>query len=332
MKICIYGAGAIGGQIGAQLARSGIEVSLVARGPHLAAIQRNGLTLVAEGERFTVRPRATDNAAELGAQDFVFIALKAHGTPAAVPRLKPLLGPHTAVVTAMNGMPWWYFYKLAGPYEGRQIETVDPGGAQWRGIGPERAIGCVLWQAAEIVEPGVVELRHGNRMPIGEPDNSRSERAQLLSKAMLAAGLKSPVKTNIRDEIWMKLWGNLSFNPVSLLTQGTLERIASDPDTKPAVRAMMIEAEAIAHRLGVRFAMNVDKRIEVAREVGAHKTSMLQDLELGRPIELEALTGVVIELGRIVGVPTPAIEMVYGLARQRARIAGCYPESQSAAE
>ena len=332
MKVCIYGAGAIGGQIGAQLAKAGVEVSLVARGPHLAAIKQNGLTLIAEGERFTVRPRATDNAAELGPQDYVFVALKAHGAPAVVPLLQPLLGPETAVVTAMNGVPWWYFHKLAGPYEDRRIETVDPGGVQWRGIGPERAIGCVLWQAAEIVEPGVIELRHGNRMPVGEPDNSRSERVLRLSKAMISAGLKSPVKTNIRDEIWMKLWGNLSFNPVSVLTHGTLERIASDPDTMGAVRAMMVEAEAIAQRLGVRFAMSVDKRIEVAREVGPHKTSMLQDLELGRPIELEALTGVVIELGRVVGVPTPTIEMIYGLTRQRARIAGCYPEMQAAAE
>ena len=325
MKVCIYGAGAIGGQIGAMLARGGVDVSLVARGPHLAAMQANGLTLATGDERFTVRPRCTDDPATLGPQDYVFVALKAHAAPAVVASMRPLLGPDTAVVTAVNGIPWWYFHRLDGPHEGRRLEAVDPGGVQWDGLGPERAIGCVLWQAAEIVEPGVIALRHGNRTPVGEPDGSRSDRVRRLSEAMLAAGLKSPVKRGIRDEIWMKLWGNLSFNPVSLLTHATLDVIAGDPGTQAVVRAMMLEAQAIGEKLGVRFAMDVDKRIAVAGEVGAHKTSMLQDLELGRPIELEALTGVVIELGRIVGVPTPAIGMVYGLARQRARVAGCYP-------
>jgi 2-dehydropantoate 2-reductase len=224
-------------------------------------------------------------------------------------------------------VPWWYFHKHGGPHDGKRLETVDPGGRQWDAMGPERAIGCVLWQAAEIVEPGLVKLTHGNRMPLGEPDGSRSERVERLSKALLAAGLKSPVKTRIRDEIWMKLWGNLSFNPVSVLTHGTLERLASEADSKPVIRAMMVEARDIAEKLGVRFAMDVDKRIDVAREVGAHKTSMLQDLEFGRPIELDALVGAVIELGRLVGVATPTIELVYGLVRQRARLAGCYPEA-----
>jgi 2-dehydropantoate 2-reductase len=215
-----------------------------------------------------------------------------------------------------------------GRLDGGRLASVDPGGGHWDAMGPERAIGCVLWQAAEIAEPGVIRLTHGNRMPLGEPDGSRSERVERLSKALLAAGLKSPVKTRIRDEMWMKLWGNLSFNPVSVLTHGTLERLASDPDSKPVVRAMMVEARDIAGKLGVKFAMDVDKRIDVAREVGAHKTSMLQDLEFGRPIELDALVGVVIELGRLVGVATPAIELVYGLVRQRARLAGCYPEAE----
>lgn len=328
MKVCVYGAGAIGGQVAAMLARSGADVSVVARGPHLAAMQANGLTLVTEDDRFTVRVRCSQDGRDLGPQDYLIVALKAHSVPPIVDRLKPLLGPDTAVVTAANGVPWWYFHEHGGPHDGKRLETVDPGGGQWNVVGPERAIGCVLWQAAEIVEPGVIKLTHGNRMPLGEPDGRRSERVERLSKALLAAGLKSPVKTRIRDEIWMKLWGNLSFNPVSVLTCGTLEQIAGDPDSKPVVRAMMVEARAIAELLGVKFAMDVDKRIDVARAVGAHKTSMLQDLELGRPIELDALVGAVIELGRLVGAPTPTIELVYGLVRQRARVAGCYPEAK----
>jgi len=328
MKVCVYGAGAIGGQVAAMLAKSGVETSVVARGPHLAAMREKGLTLQTGDDRFTVPLRCSEDGRDLGPQDYVIVALKAHSVPPVVDRLKPLLGPDTAVVTAANGVPWWYFHRHGGALDGKRLETVDPGGRQWDVIGPERAIGCVLWQAAEIVEPGVIALTHGNRMPLGEPDGSRSERVERLSKALLAAGLKSPVKTRIRDEIWMKLWGNLSFNPVSVLTHGTLERLAGDDDTKPPIRAMMVEAREIAERLGVRFAMDVDKRIDVAREVGAHKTSMLQDLEFGRPMELDALVGAVIELGRLVGAPTPTIDLVYGLVRQRARVAGCYPEAK----
>ena len=327
MKVCIYGAGAIGGQIGAMLARGGVDVSLIARGPHLAAMRENGLTLITEEERFTVHPNCSDDPAELGPQDYVIIALKAHSVPGVVERMQPLLGPETAVVTAMNGVPWWYFHKFEGPLEGRRLESVDPGGAQWRGIGPERAIGTVIWQAAEIVEPGVVQLNYGNRTPLGEPDGSRSDRVVALSEAMIAAGIKAPVKKKIRDEIWMKLWGNLSFNPVSVLTQSTLETIASDDGTRVVVGRMMEEAKRIGEKLGVRFALSVEARIETAKEVGAHKTSMLQDLELGRPMELEALTGAVIELGRLVDEPTPTIELVYYLTRQRAREGGCYPEA-----
>ncbi len=326
MKVCVYGAGAIGGQVGAMLARSGIEVSLIARGPHLAAMQAKGLTLVTEEETFTVHPRATDDPAELGPQDFVFVALKAHSVPGAVERMHPLLGADTAVVTAVNGIPWWYFHKLEGPYQGRRLDTADPGGQQWHHLGPERALGCVVWQAADIAEPGVIRLAYRGRMPVGEPDGSRSERVQSLSKALMGAGMKSPVSRDIRSEIWLKLWGNLSFNPVSLLTHATLERLASDPDTAGTIRQMMVEAQAVGEALGVRFPIDVDRRIEGARSVGAHRTSMLQDLELGRPVELDALVGTVIELGGMVGVPTPTICTIYGLARQRAREAGCYPE------
>lgn len=329
MKVCVFGAGAIGGQVGAQLADSGVDVSLIARGPHLAAMRKNGLTLIREDEsRLTVHPLCTDDPAEAGVQDFIFIALKAHSVPAVVPAMQPLIGPQTAVITAMNGVPWWYFHRHGGPHDGRQLDIVDPGGAQWRGLGPERAIGCVIWQAAEIVEPGVVKLTHGNRMPVGEPSGERSERVQAISKALIASGMKSPVKKDIRNEIWMKLWGNLSFNPVSVLTHATLERMGSEPGLRGVIGRMMAEAQEIGERLGIRFAIDIEKRMDSAREVGPHKTSMLQDLEAGRPMELDALTGVVIELGRMVGVATPTIELVYNLTRERALIAGCYPQPE----
>jgi 2-dehydropantoate 2-reductase len=241
--------------------------------------------------------------------------------------MSPLFGPETAVVPAVNGVPWWYFHKLEGPWRDQRIETVDPGGAQWRHIGPERVIGCVVYPAAEVVEPGVVRHIALDRMPIGEPDGSKSKRAQALSKAMIAAGMKSPVRPRIRDDIWIKLWGNVAFNPVSLLTGATLAEIAADELVRPVVRAMMVEAKAIGETLGVSFPIDVDRRLEGGGEVGDHKTSTLQDYEAGLPVELPALIGAVAELGRMTGVPTPAIDTIYALARQRAVTAGVWPES-----
>lgn len=326
MRLCVFGAGAIGGHLAVILARAGVDVSLVARGPHLAAIKANGLTLIDGDERHTVRLPASDDPADLGPQDYVLVATKAHSVPPMVEKMQPLLGPDTAVVTAVNGIPWWYFYKHGGPHDGRRLQSVDPGGRQWDGLGPQRVIGCCVWQAADIVEPGVVQHTYGNRMPIGEPDGSRSTRALALSRALIAAGMKSPVRPRLRDEIWMKLWGNLSFNPVSLLTRATLKTLATDSGLRGVIAALMREGESVGEALGISFAVDVEQRIDGAAEVGEHKTSMLQDLELGRPIELDALVGAVIELGRLVGVPTPALEMVYHLTRQRAREAGCYPE------
>ncbi len=324
MRICVYGAGAIGGLLGAKLARSGVDVGLVARGPHLAAMRERGLTLRGDGEAFTVRPRATDDPAELGPQDFVIVTLKAHQVPGVVDRLQPLLGPGTAVVMAVNGVPWWYFHGLGGPHDGKRLESVDPGGAQWRGIGPERVIGCVVYPAAEVPEPGMIELVEGDRFTLGEPSGGRTERVERLAGALLAAGFKAPVRPRIRDEIWVKLWGNLSFNPISALTTATLEAICADPGTRAVARAMMVEAQAVAEKLGVRFPISVDKRIDGAAAVGAHKTSMLQDLERGRPMEIDALVTAVQELGRLVGAPTPTIDAVLALVRLRAREAGCY--------
>jgi 2-dehydropantoate 2-reductase len=323
MKICIYGAGAIGGLLGARLALANQEVTLIARGAHLEAMQDRGLCLRSRGEEHVVHLFCTQNPAEVDPQDYVIVTLKAHSAPGVVHAMQPLLGPDTAVVTAVNGVPWWYFYKLEGPWRDRIIESVDPGGAQWREIGPERAIGCVVYPACEIVEPGVVEHLSGDRFIIGEPSGEKTERVQRLSKVLGSAGFKAPVR-RIRDEIWVKLWGNLCFNPLSALTHGTLEMLATDLGTRSIIRTMMLEAQAIGEKLSVRFGVDVEKRIDGAAAVGAHKSSMLQDLERGRPMEIDALVTAVQELGRLVEAATPTIDLVLALVQQRARVAGCY--------
>lgn len=325
MRICIFGAGAIGGFVAARLAAKGeTDLSLIARGPHLEAMQTNGLRLIEGGEENVYKVRAEQDPAKLGQQDYVFLALKAHSVPGVVEAMQPLIGPDTVVVTAQNGVPWWYFYKLDGPHEGKRLETLDPGGVIWNGIGPERVIGCVVYPATELEAPGTVRHIEGDRFPIGEPTGERTERAQALSKALVAAGLKAPVRSDIRSDIWVKLWGNLSFNPISALTGGTLEQIAGDPETRAVVRQMMVEAQAIGESLGVRFAVSVDRRIDGAGEVGAHKTSMLEDLERGRPMEIDALVTAVTELGSMTGHPTPTIDTVLALVRQLATLRGCY--------
>ena len=323
MKICIYGAGAIGGHLGALLTRSGQDVSLIARGPHLAAIQADGLVLETGGERIVTHPRATEHPADLGPQDYVIVTLKAHSVPHAVDAMQPLLGPDTAVVTAVNGVPWWYFHGLQGEYRDRRLETVDPGHRQWDRIGPERAIGCVVYPAVEVAEPGVIRHISGNRYALGEASGEKTERVQALSQALIQAGLKAPVR-NIRDELWVKLWGNLCFNPLSALTTATLDIVATDPGTRQVARNMMLEAQTIGEKLGVRFPIDVDKRIAGAAAVGAHATSMLQDLQRGRPMEIDALLTAVQELGRITETATPTIDTVLPIVQQRGRMAGCY--------
>jgi 2-dehydropantoate 2-reductase len=323
MRICIYGAGAIGGDLGAQLALAGEDVTLVARGPHLEAMQSNGLKLRIGGEERVARPRCTSDPAEAGEQDYVIVTLKAHSVPGIVDAMQPLLGPDTAVVSAVNGVPWWYFYKLEGPWEDRRIESVDPGGKQWDEIGPERAIGCVVYPACDVPEPGVIEHINGDRFTLGEPSGEKTDRVMRLSKTLIQAGFKAPVRS-IRDEIWIKLWGNLCFNPISALTQATLDVVATEKGTRAVARAMMLEAQAIGEKLGVRFRVDVDKRIDGAAAVGAHRTSMLQDLEKGRPMEIDALVTAVQEMGRMVEVPTPTIDVVLALVQQRGRVAGCY--------
>jgi 2-dehydropantoate 2-reductase len=324
MRICIYGAGAIGGYMGACLARAGYEVSLVARGPHMEAIQANGLTLNMAGESFTQTITCTDDPSELGPQDYVIVTLKAHSVPAVVDQLPSLFDGDTAVVMAVNGVPWWYFHGLDGPHRDQRLESVDPGGRQWAMIEPRRAIGCVVYPACEVAEPGVIEHIDGDRFSIGEPSGEKSERLTALAEALRKAGLKAPIRPRIRDEIWVKLWGNLCFNPISALTGATLEQICDDPETRALARSMMVEAQAIGERLGVRFPVDVDRRIAGAAAVGAHKTSMLQDLERGRAMEIDALVGAVAELGRLTELPTPNIDTVLALVQQRGRIAGCY--------
>jgi 2-dehydropantoate 2-reductase len=325
MRICIFGAGAIGGLLGVKLAEAGADVSLVARGPHLAAMQANGLTLIdEEGARSTVKVRASDDAADLGEQDYVIVTLKAHSVPPVVPRMQPLIGDGTTIVSGVNGVPWWYFHKHGGPLEGTRLASVDPGDAQWNGFGPDRVLGCVVYPAAEVVEPGVIKHIEGNRFSLGEPDGSKSDRATALSAALTAAGLKAPVRPRIRDEIWVKLWGNLSFNPISALTHATLDVLCTDPGTRAVARGMMLEAQAIAEKLGIKFPIDVERRIDGGAAVGAHRTSMWQDLDLGRPMEIDALVTSVQELGGLTETPTPTIDTVLALIRLRARMAGLY--------
>ncbi|WP_299615024.1 2-dehydropantoate 2-reductase [uncultured Tateyamaria sp.] len=325
MKICVFGAGAIGGYMGVKLAQAGADVSLVARGPHLAAMQDKGLTLIEEdGAPQTVQVTASDNPADLGVQDYVIVTLKAHSVPLVVDKMQPLIGPDTTIVSGVNGVPWWYFHKIGGDLEGTRLETVDPGNVQWDGFGPDRVLGCVVYPAAEVSEPGTIKHIEGNRFSLGEPDGSKSDRAVALSKALMAAGLKAPVRPRLRDEIWVKLWGNLSFNPISALTHATLDVLCTDADTRPVVRNMMLEAQTIAEKLGVKFPIDVDRRIDGGAAVGAHRTSMLQDLDQGRPMEIDALVGSVQELGRVTDTPTPTIDTVLALIKLRGRSAGLY--------
>lgn len=324
MKVCIFGAGAIGGYMGVKLAKAGADISLVARGPHLSAMQEKGLTLIEEEETTTVSVTASDDPTTLGVQDYVIVTLKAHSVPPVVSKMAPLIGPNTTIVSGVNGVPWWYFHQLEGEHEGTRLESVDPGNVQWDGFGPDRVLGCVVYPAAEVIEPGVIKHIEGNRFSLGEPDGSKSERALALSKILSDAGLKAPVRPKLRDEIWVKLWGNLSFNPISALTHATLDVLCTDEGTRAVARNMMLEAQEIAERLGVKFPIDVDRRIAGGAAVGAHRTSMLQDLDQGRPMEIDALVASVQELGRVTNVLTPTIDTVLGLVRLRARTAGLY--------
>ncbi len=325
MKICIVGAGAIGGMLGVKLALSGNEVTLILRGANLAAVQQNGLKLIEEdGRELLAQPiKATSAIAEAGVQDVVILALKAHQVAAVAADLPALMYADTRVITMQNGIPWWYFHKLPGElgqrYQGTPVKAVDPDGVIAKYIPVDRVIGSVVYPASEVISPGVIKVIEGNRFTLGELDGSDTPSIRAISDAFKNAGFKAPIINDIRSEIWLKLWGNLSFNPISALTHATLEDICVFPATRELAANMMREAQGIGEKLGVQFRVTLEKRINGAQAVGQHKTSMLQDVELGRPIELEALVGSVIELGRITGTPTPNIDAVYALASLLAR-------------
>lgn len=329
MKVCIYGAGAIGAHIGVLMKLAGVDVSLVARGANLAAIQENGLKLITKVDGVEVekvaRMPAVQEPSELGPQDFVISTLKSHQAWDAADHMRPLIGPETAVVTAQNGVPWWYFHGLEGPFAELQLESVDPQGRQWAAIGPDRAIGCTVYPAAEIIAPGVIKHTYGDRYNLGEPNRQITPRVTALAGAFEAAGLKCKVYEDIRDDIWLKLWGNLCFNPISALTHATLDVVATDPGTRAVAKAMMTEAEVLARKLGVHFRVDIERRINGAASVGAHRTSMLQDLDKKRPLELDALLTAVQEMGRLVEVKTPTIDIVLALTQQMGRTHGVYP-------
>lgn len=316
MKICIVGAGAIGGYLGAKLALAGNEVTLIARGAHLQAIQQNGLKLIMnDGTEQLARAVATANPAEAGQQDVVILATKAHSVPALAPTLRPLYGANTMVVTAQNGVPWWYFYKHGGEYEGTPIKSVDPDGVVAANLEAERVIGCVVYPAAEIAAPGVIRHIEGERFALGEISGEKTERVRNLAQVLSAAGFRAPVLNNIRTELWIKLWGNLAFNPISALTRATLEDICRYPHTRQLAYQMMSEGQIIANKLGIEFKISLEQRIAGAEKVGAHKTSMLQDIETGRPTEVDAIVGAVVELGKLTNTPTPYIEAIYAATK-----------------
>ena len=315
MKICVVGAGAIGGYVAVRLAQAGHAVSAIARGPHLAAIRAHGLKLVEAAQELVATDlEATDRIADLDTQDVVLLALKAHQIAAVVDDLPVLLGPDTVLVTLQNGIPWWYFQKLRGPYADRVVETVDPGGVLFNAIDPNRIIGCIGYPAATIVEPGVIRHIEGNRFPVGELDGSDSDRVRIVSGLLEQADFKSRVLDDIRSEIWLKLWGNLTFNPISALTHSTLVDICQFPLTRELAAAMMTEAQVIGERLGARFRVPMERRIAGAEGVGKHKTSMLQDVEAGKPLEIDGMLGVVVELAAITGVEVPTLRALYACA------------------
>ncbi|MES2786033.1 MAG: 2-dehydropantoate 2-reductase [Pseudomonadota bacterium] len=321
MKIAIIGAGAIGGYVGAKLALAGEDVTFMVRGANLCAIRNNGIKLImSDGAQHIAHGvRASNDYVATGEQDLVIVAVKAHQLESVAPDLAHLLGPQTSVVTMQNGVPYWYFQKHGGPHEGTVVRSVDPSGQLAGLIPPERVIGCVVYPACELVEPGVVRHIEGDRFPLGELDGTTSERVTRISQCFMHAGLKAPVLDNIRSEIWLKLWGNLTFNPISSLSHSTLVDICQFPLARELATSMMLEAQEIAHRLGIAFRVSLEQRIAGAEKVGKHKTSMLQDIEAGRDPEIDALVGSVVELGRLTSTPTPHIDTVFALVKLLAR-------------
>ena len=315
MKFLIAGAGAIGGYLGARMARAGQDVTLYARGPHLRAMQEHGLRVLSADGDFEVKPRVIGDLKDAGAMDVIFLGVKAHGLTKLAPQVQPLISENTTVVSAQNGIPWWYFQTHAGELTGLHLERVDPGGAIAAAIPAERVVASIAYFATDIPEPGVIRHIEGNRLSLGEPDGTRSDRAKAISDTLIKAGMRCPVTQKIRTEIWVKILGNVAFNPISALTRATLAQMARDTEVGPVVRNIMSEVEAVAGKMGIEMPISIDQRIAGAEKVGEHKTSMLQDLEAGRPMELEAVVGAVVELGERLGVPMPHTRTVYACTR-----------------
>jgi 2-dehydropantoate 2-reductase len=315
VRIVIAGAGAIGGYIGARLARAGADVVLFARGPHLRAMQERGLRVSSPDGDFEVKPEVAGDLAAIGPADVVFLGVKAHGLTALAPQLAPLFGPDTVVVSTQNGIPWWYFQGHGGELDGLRLERVDPGGVIASAIEPRRIVGSLAYFSTDVAEPGVIHHTEGNRISFGEPSGARSDRVKAIAEALIGAGFRCPITTRFRHEVWVKLLGNVAFNPISALTGGTLEELVRHPETSRLVREVMTETEAVAAKLGIELPISIDQRMAGAEKAGAHKTSMLQDLEAGRPMELEAVVGAVLELGERLAVPMPATRAVYACAR-----------------
>ena len=315
MRFAIVGAGATGGFLGAHLARAGEDVTLVARGAHLAAMRERGLTVRASGGEFTAFPQCTDELEAVRSADVVFVTLKAHQLVQVAPRLGSLLKPEATLLGAQNGIPWWYLHREGGRLEGTVLDSVDPGGGITASIPLDQVVGCIAYPATQLEGPGIVRHLEGTRFTIGEPDGTRSERCQVISSALIRAGLKCPITARIRQELWLKLLGNATLNPVSALTGATLARMASAPESRELIGGLMAEVEAVASGLGIEIQMSIERRLDGAWAVGEHKTSMLQDVEAGKPIEIDALVGSVVELGRLLEVPTPGLEVVYRLGR-----------------
>jgi len=297
------------------LARSGEDVTLIARGPHLKAMQDHGVRVRGSIGDFQTKPLATDDPSAVGTVDVVLLTLKAHSLTGMAPKLSPLIGAGTTVVSAQNGIPWWYFYRHGSEWEGTRLDSVDPGDIINRSIDPSLVIGCIVYPSTIIIEPGIVEHIEGTRFAIGEPDGSKSDRCRRIADTFIKAGLRCPIRTDIRHDMWVKLMGSVAFNPISALTRATLAEIVGHRETRALASAIMLEAEAVARGLGVDIGISIEQRLDGAEKVGQHKTSMLQDIESGRPPELEAIVGSVVELGTKMGLDLPATKAVYACVK-----------------
>ena len=310
MKICIVGAGATGGYLGFKLINAGFDVSLVARGTHLKAMKHSGLTVIENDKEISCFPKCSESMSDLGKMDYIFITLKAYSIPGLVNEISTMFKENTAVITAYNGIPWWYFFNIEGPFKNYRIKCIDPNNIQWNIITPERIIGCVVYPATEIIEPGVIKHIEGNRFSLGEPEGKQTERILKISKALVKAGIKAPIRSNLREEIWIKLIGNLAFNPLSVITGKTLDILASENEYRTIAYDAMEEASLIINQLGIKLKISIDQRIEGAAKVGAHKTSMLQDYEKGKELELDSLVVSIKEIGNLLSIKTPTIDKI----------------------